>query len=118
MLLLSLAFAAYLFALWKRPLLYAGLVLQASYIISRGIDPHDTIALLSASLVAFGIPFGLWIRDKENRYFEFITSIAAVFKVFALTSKQHNSPLPPVLKTIWFECHVVLAFMSYALFGI
>ena len=35
-----------------------------------------------------------------------------------MISGQHNSPLPPVLKTFWFECHVVLAFMSYALFGV
>jgi ABC-type transport system involved in cytochrome c biogenesis permease subunit len=47
-----------------------------------------------------------------------VSILAAVFTVFAMTSKQINSPLPPVLKTFWFEFHVVLAFMSYALFGI
>jgi ABC-type transport system involved in cytochrome c biogenesis permease subunit len=43
---------------------------------------------------------------------------ASVFTVFALLSRQHNSPLPPVLKTFWFEAHVVSAFLSYALFAI
>jgi ABC-type transport system involved in cytochrome c biogenesis permease subunit len=126
MLVLSLSFAAYLFSLWKRPLLYAGLLLQVFYVVSRGIDlgriplvgPHDTIAFLAASIVAFGIPFGFAIKDKDSSYFEFIASVAAVFTVFALTSKPHSGHLPPVLQTIWFECHVVLAFMSYALFGI
>jgi ABC-type transport system involved in cytochrome c biogenesis permease subunit len=27
-------------------------------------------------------------------------------------------PLPPVLNTIWFELHVILSFVSYALFGV
>jgi ABC-type transport system involved in cytochrome c biogenesis permease subunit len=44
--------------------------------------------------------------------------MVAVFTVIALVSKQHNAPLPPVLRTFWFETHVVLAFLSYALFGI
>ena len=35
-----------------------------------------------------------------------------------MTAGQSNHPLPPVLKTFWFEAHVVLAFMSYALFGV
>jgi len=27
-------------------------------------------------------------------------------------------PLPPILRTLWFELHVALAFFAYALFGI
>jgi ABC-type transport system involved in cytochrome c biogenesis permease subunit len=104
MLVLSLSFAAYLFSLWKRPLLYAGLLLQVFYVVSRGID-LGRIPLVGP-------------HDKDSSYFEFIASVAAVFTVFALTSKPHSGHLPPVLQTIWFECHVVLAFMSYALFGI
>ena len=68
MTLLALSLALYLFALWKRPLLYAGLVLQVAYIISRGIQlerlplvgPHDTLIFLAASIVAFSIPFGFF----------------------------------------------------------
>jgi ABC-type transport system involved in cytochrome c biogenesis permease subunit len=47
-----------------------------------------------------------------------VSSAACLLTLFALTSAQNNSPLPPVLKTIWFEFHVVLAFISYALFGL
>jgi ABC-type transport system involved in cytochrome c biogenesis permease subunit len=127
MTILALSFAAYLFALWKRPLIYAGLVLQVAYIISRGaelgrlplVGPHDTISFLAASITAFAIPFAFTLKQEQRRDFiGLISAVAAIFTVFALTAKQHNSPLPPILKTVWFECHVVLAFMSYALFGV
>ena len=125
MLLLILSFAFYLFALWKRPFLYIGLAIQTAYIISRGLDlgrlplvgPHDTIAFLAASLAAFSIPFAIALKERI-RFQGIAAGAAAVFTVIALISKQHNSPLPPVLKTFWFETHVVLAFLSYALFGI
>lgn len=127
MTLLAFAFSAYLFALWKRSFMYAGLVIQVAYIVSRGADlgrlplvgPHDTISFLAASMAAFSIPFAVALTKEQRRDFTgFISAAAAIFTVFALTAKQHNSPLPPILKTIWFECHVVLAFMSYALFGV
>jgi ABC-type transport system involved in cytochrome c biogenesis permease subunit len=127
MTILALSFAAYLFALWKRPIIYAGIVIQVAYIISRGaelgrlplVGPHDTISFLAASIAAFAIPFAFALKKEQRRGFiGLIAAVAAIFTVFALTAKQHNSPLPPILKTIWFECHVVLAFMSYALFGV
>ena len=126
MTILALSFASYLFALWKRPFLYLGLVFQIGYIVSRGVElgrlplvgPHDTITFLAASIAAFAIPFGFTLEEERNRFFSLISASVAIFTVFALTSKQINSPLPPILKTVWFECHVVLAFMSYALFGV
>ena len=122
---LTLSFASYLFSLWKRPLLYAGLVLQIVYISSKGaelgrlplVGPHDTLVFLTASMVAFAIPFAFSLKDR-GRFFNALAIMAALFTAFVMTTKQHNSPLPPILKTFWFECHVVLAFMSYALFGI
>lgn len=125
MTILALSFAAYLFALWKRPLLYLGLVLQVFYIFSRGaelgrlplVGPHDTLIFLAASMAAFAAAFAYALKDR-SLFLNAVAIIAAVFTAFAMTTPQHNSPLPPVLKTIWFECHVVLAFMSYALFGI
>ncbi|MBI5099739.1 MAG: cytochrome c biogenesis protein CcsA [Nitrospirae bacterium] len=125
MIILALSLASFLFALWKRPLLHIGLVLQVAYIISRGIQlerlplvgPHDTLLFLSASIAAFSIPFGFLLKDRKQ-FFNVVTVLVSLYTVFVMISKQHNSPLPPVLKTFWFECHVVLAFMSYALFGI
>lgn len=125
MLLAFSAFPFYLFSLWKRPLLYVGLALQIAYIVSRGltlgrlplVGPHDTLTFLSASLIAFSLPFHRRLREHAQ-YYSWIALLAALFTVFALVAKQHNAPLPPVLKTLWFELHVVLAFLSYALFGI
>ncbi len=125
MTILALSFASYLFALWKKPLLYAGLVLQTAYIFSRGaelgrlplVGPHDTLVFLTASMAAFAAAFAFTLKERK-RFLGIVAIIAAIFTAFAMTSKMHNSPLPPVLKTFWFECHVVLAFMSYALFGI
>jgi ABC-type transport system involved in cytochrome c biogenesis permease subunit len=125
LLILTLCFAFYLFAVWKRPLLYVGLILQITYIFYRGaelgrlplVGPHDTIVFLAASIAAFSVPFGLALK-KRNQFFNVVAIMVSVFTAFAMTTKQYNSPLPPVLKTFWFECHVVLAFMSYALFGI
>jgi ABC-type transport system involved in cytochrome c biogenesis permease subunit len=126
MLLLLLSFASYFLSLFKRPFLYAGLMLQGAYIISRGLEldrlplvgPHDTIAFLAASIVAFYIPFSVSFRGSIKQFHNIVAVMASVFTVFSLISRQHNSPLPPVLKTFWFETHVVIAFLSYALFGI
>ncbi|MBI4847085.1 MAG: cytochrome c biogenesis protein CcsA [Nitrospirae bacterium] len=125
MTILALSFASYLFALYKRQFLYPGLLLQVAYIISRGIElqrlplvgPHDTLVFLSASIAAFSIPFASLLKNRKL-FFNIVTVTTAIFTVFVMISKKHNAPLPPVLKTFWFECHVVLAFMSYALFGV
>jgi ABC-type transport system involved in cytochrome c biogenesis permease subunit len=125
MLTVYVSLACYLLGLWRRAFLPVGLVFQSLYIISRGLDlgrlplvgPHDTLIFLSASLVAFSLPFTLVIESR-TAFFRGIALTAAVFTLSGLTAKAHNIPLPPVLKTIWFELHVVLAFLSYALFGI
>lgn len=125
MYILAFSFAFYLSAVWKRPLLFIGLVLQIAYLVSRGIDlgrlplvgPHDTLVFLTASIVAFSVPF-VFILKNRSHFLNIVAILSSVFTAFAMNSKQHDSPLPPVLKTFWFECHVVLAFMSYALFGI
>ncbi len=125
MLVLIFSFAFFIFALVKRNFLYVGFFLQVAYIITRGFElgrlplvgPHDTLLFLSASLIAFSIAFSTVLKH-DSRFSSGIAIVAAVFTVCALISKQHNSPLPPVLKTMWFEAHVVLAFLSYALFGI
>lgn len=125
MLLLALSFAFYLFSLLKKQFLYIALVLQIIYLGMRGfglerlplVGPHDTLAFLSASLAVFSIVFEKHLKEPSK--FIFLSSLmCAFFTAFSLTSKQHNAPLPPVLKTFWFETHVVLAFLSYALFAI
>jgi len=118
-------FPLYLFAVAKGPFLYVGLLLQSAYIIARGLQldrlplvgPHDTLCFLSASVVAFSIPFRRSMT-KSPGFLQAVALAAALFTVLSLISKQHNAPLPPVLRTVWFELHVVLAFLSYGLFAL
>lgn len=125
MLIALAALPFYLLGFWKRAFLYVGLAVQSAYIISRGLQlgrlplvgPHDTLIFISASLMAFSVPFAIALK----RYPQFLSGVSAtavIFTVAGLFSKQHNAPLPPVLKIVWFELHVVCAFLSYALFGI
>ncbi len=114
----------YFFGLWKRVFLYAGLVLQSVYILSRGltlgrlplVGPHDTLIFLSASVVAFFIPFSAFI--KADVFSRGVALVSVAFTASGLVASPNNAPLPAVLKTLWFELHVVLAFLSYGLFGI
>lgn len=119
------AMSLYLFSLWKRPLLYAGLLLQSAYLISRGLQlerlplvgTHDTLVFMAASMVAFSLPFSPGMK-KYPLFFRILAVAACIFTAFAFVARPHNTPLPPVLRTLWFELHVVLAFFSYALFGL
>jgi ABC-type transport system involved in cytochrome c biogenesis permease subunit len=125
MFILVLSFGFYLFSLIKRQFLYLALALQIIYFGMRGLElerlplvgPHDTLAFLSASLASFSIVFVRHLKEP-SKFIGISALISAIFTVFSLTSKQYNAPLPPVLKTFWFETHVVLAFLSYALFAI
>lgn len=122
---LLLSVALYISSIFKRPLLYIGFVFQAAYLVSRGLQldrlplvgPHDTLIFVSAGFIAFFIPFDMALK-KNARFLRGTVLAAVAFSLFALLSKQHNAPLPPVLRTVWFELHVVSAFLSYALFGI
>jgi len=118
-------FPFYLLGLWKRFFLYAGLVFHSAYIVSRGLElgrlplvgPHDTLFFVSASVVTFSIPFSISLGN-DLRFRRAIVLTAVTFAFFSIISRPHNTPLPPVLKTLWFELHVVLAFLSYGLFAI
>ena len=123
-----MAYAAcvlYLLSFWKRPFLYLGLAAQGAYMVSRGLElgrlpligPHDTLIFLSACMAAFSVPFGIALK-KYPIFHKGVSAAAVIFGIAGVLSKQHNAPLPPVLKTLWFELHVVSAFLSYALFGI
>lgn len=107
------------------PLLYLGLLAQSAYILSRGImlgrlplvGLHDTLAFLAAGVIAFSIPFQNLI--KTRKLFRWMLSgLAVFFTVLSVISPSFSRPLPPVLKTYWFELHVALSFLSYALFAI
>jgi ABC-type transport system involved in cytochrome c biogenesis permease subunit len=118
-------FPFYLLGLWKRSFLYPGLAFHSAYIVSRGLElgrlplvgPHDTLFFVSASVVTFSIPFSISLGNDLG-FRRAIVLAAVAFAFFGIISRPHNTPLPPVLKTFWFELHVVLAFLSYGLFAI
>jgi ABC-type transport system involved in cytochrome c biogenesis permease subunit len=81
------------------------------------VGPHDTLILMAASLAAFSIPFQRVINDHPE-FTQGSAALAAVLTALALVASPHATPLPPVLKVVWFELHVILAFFSYALFAL
>ncbi len=121
--LLSIVF--YLLSMGRGFFVYPGLLSQFIYMLARGIQlerlplvgPHDTLFFLSSSIVAFAIPFTFSMKNKKQ-LIDPVAVIASVLVILSLFARPHNIPLPPVLKTYWFELHVALSFFSYALFGI
>ena len=115
----------YLLGFYRTAFIYAGFIMQAGYMLYRGmqlgrlpiIGPRDTLYFLSVSTVLFGlaITFGL---ENRRRHLSPIVGLAIIFALISFLYPPHNSPMPPVLKTFWFESHVTLSFFSYALFGI
>ncbi|RPI36000.1 MAG: cytochrome C biogenesis protein ResC [Nitrospiraceae bacterium] len=120
-----LSAALYIFGYYRMPFVYGGFFLQLAYMVLRGIDlgrlpligPHDTLFFLSASFMLFGIPVSLSLESRQ-RFLNPVTAITVCFMLLAMLARPHNYPLPPVLKTFWFEVHVAFSFFSYALFGL
>ena len=124
---LLIPIALYCFGSSLRPFFAAALLGQVTYLGWRGselgrlplIGPHDTLTFFSASIGLMGLPlvFSRSLRDEVT--FRWATGVmAGLFALLALPFPAMNMPLPPILRTYWFEGHVVLAFFSYALFGV
>ena len=123
--LIILSLACYVFGYFRMPFVYAGFILQCVSVVSRGLElgrlpiigPHDTLMFMSVSTMLFALPMTYKLRDRARLLYPQI-GLAVFFVGLALLYKPHNAPLPPVLRTLWFESHVALSFFSYALFGI
>jgi ABC-type transport system involved in cytochrome c biogenesis permease subunit len=120
-----LSAALYIFGYYRMPSVYGGFLLQLAYVVWRGTDlgrlplvgPHDTLFFLSASFMFFGIPVSFSLKNRQ-RFLNTVTAMTVSFMLLAMLARPHNYPLPPVLKTFWFEVHVAFSFFSYALFGL
>lgn len=123
--LLYLSLLLYLGSLYKKRLLYAGVLPELLYLFLRGktagrlpiTGPHDTLILLAASTALMAIIFEYY-RVKERLPYMLTAIMAGIFTASALGFEPMNAPLPPVLRTFWFEIHVITAFIAYSLFGI
>ena len=111
----------------KRALFYAGLATELVYLALRGIaqgripliGPHDTLVFFSASVAVMAFPFCFASFLRGSRRFSWGAGLlAGLFALFAFFIPSFAMPLPAVLRTLWFELHVALAFFAYALFGI
>ncbi len=120
-----LSTALYVFGYYRMPFVYGGFVLQVAYMIMRGIElgrlplvgPHDTLFFLSTSFMLFAIPVSFGLKNRQ-RFLNSATAMTVFFMLASMLAKPWSHPLPPILKTFWFEVHVALSFFSYALFGL
>lgn len=119
--------ALYLFGGHKRALFFAGLAVELAYLALRGsalgrlplIGPHDTLVFFSASIALMAIPFCYSPSLRGSGRFSWGAGfLAGLFALLALPFPSFAMPLPPILRTFWFELHVALAFFAYALFGL
>jgi ABC-type transport system involved in cytochrome c biogenesis permease subunit len=80
------------------------------------IGTHDTLGFLAWSIGVVYLVFG-W-RRKRGLYSYLTIPLILLLIAGSVISPVMKGPLPPVLRTIWFELHVVLSFVSYALFAV
>jgi ABC-type transport system involved in cytochrome c biogenesis permease subunit len=125
--LLVLSAGLYAFGSFRRPLFFGGLAAGLAYLAARGIalgrlplvGPHDTLAFFSASIGLMALPFLFSPALRGSAVFSWSAGLAAaLFGLLALPFPSFAMPLPPILRTLWFELHVALAFFAYALFAI
>lgn len=80
------------------------------------IGLHDTLGFLA---FAVGFVYAVVGRKRKRDLITFITiPLILLLLTCSLVSPALQGPLPPVLKTVWFELHVLLSFTSYALFAV
>jgi len=80
------------------------------------IGTHDTLGFLAWSIGVVYLVFG-WGR-RRDLYSYLAISLILLLLAGSVISPVMTGALPPVLNTLWFELHVILAFVSYALFAI
>ncbi|MEK6743688.1 MAG: cytochrome c biogenesis protein CcsA [Nitrospirota bacterium] len=80
------------------------------------IGTHDTLGFLAWSIGVVYLAFG-W-RRRRDLYSYLTISLILLLLAGSVISPVMKGPLPPVLRTIWFELHVILSFVSYALFAV
>ena len=80
------------------------------------IGTRDTLSFLAWSIGTVALVFG-WKR-KRDAFCYLTVPLIILLLIGSAVSPVMRGPLPPVLRTIWFELHVMLSFLSYALFAV
>ncbi len=112
---------------WKRSGLVVGwlaFTAHTAFLVLRGVVTRQApLAGLFSTLNFFIWCLGLFyfvyaLRWRLRQVGIMILPFISVLLFMVSKSPMVSRPLPPVLKTIWFEIHVSSAFISYALFGL
>jgi ABC-type transport system involved in cytochrome c biogenesis permease subunit len=119
-----LPFILYPLALVRLRLILIALAFHGALIIGSAlrygriplIGTHDTLGFLAWSIGAVYLVFG-WNR-RRDLYTYCAIPLIIILLAGSVVSPVMRGPLPPVLSTIWFELHVILSFVSYALFAV
>ena len=100
-------------------------LLQAAYLAQHGmilgrlplLGPHDTLILFAASISLMTLCTGMAPSLKAASGIRSAAGMmSGIVTLAALLFPPLNIPLPQILDTLWFELHVVMAFMAYGLF--
>jgi ABC-type transport system involved in cytochrome c biogenesis permease subunit len=119
-----LLFILYPLAIYRMRMIVPALVLHAGIIVSTAVQfgripligMHDTLGFLAFSIGVVALVEG-WHR-KKDLFTALVISLIIVLLAGSVSSPASHGGLPPVLKTIWFELHVILSFLSYGLFAV
>ncbi|OGW39023.1 MAG: hypothetical protein A2X58_09875 [Nitrospirae bacterium GWC2_56_14] len=77
---------------------------------------HDTLGFLAFSI---GVVYVIAAWNRARDLFSYLTTpLILIFLAGSAISPPVTHGMPPVLKTMWFELHVILSFVSYALFAV
>jgi ABC-type transport system involved in cytochrome c biogenesis permease subunit len=98
--------------------LHAGLIVSASLRYGRIplIGMHETLGFLAFSIGVTALISG-W-RRKRDAFSLLTISLILLLLAGSAWSPSVQHSLPPVLKTVWFELHVILSFIAYAVFAV
>jgi ABC-type transport system involved in cytochrome c biogenesis permease subunit len=103
----------------------AGILAELAYMTQRGLmlgrlpllGPHDTLVFFATSIAVMAYITSLTPTFRRAQWFLIVSGLTSgFFTLAALRLKPLNMPIPQILDTLWFELHVVLAFLGYALF--
>jgi ABC-type transport system involved in cytochrome c biogenesis permease subunit len=119
-----LLFLLYPPALVRLRWMLAALAVHAALIVASAVSygrvpligTRDTLSFLAWSIGAVSLVFG-WNR-KRDAFSYLAIPLILLMLAGSVLSPVMRGPLPPVLRTIWFELHVMLSFLSYALFAV
>jgi len=119
-----------LFFLYPLALLSPRLILPAlglhGLLITRTTLQYGRIPLIGMRYTlgflafAIGVVFVIagWRRKTDLFSYLCVPLILLLLGAGLASPPSMPGPLPPVLRTVWFELHVILSFISYALFAV